>query len=168
MSRVTLISLAHSGVTPPSQHFHSQSGSSRVCDHGIQVKNMKMISNLCFTILTSAVIITISVAQFPHRQYPHHKVRYRRNNQVIPRILNRNSEILSLGHTSNRRVDSSTFTPSKSVEFNLEFTHIDDVETEETQKKPVVFKTDKLSNPLQFKSSKSSGMVKFLYILNPK
>ena len=90
----------------------------------------------------------------------------RQNPKIIPRILNRNSEILSLGFQnslkpSQRRIESdSTFTPSKTIDFDLEFTHLDDIEQEpqESQTNPVVLKTDKLSNPLQYKMSKSSGV----------
>lgn len=122
------------------------------------------------TALTLFGIVTLIDGQILQR---HKFKRQRRQNpHIIPRILNRNSEILSLGFqnnrkTSNRRFDSdsSTFKPSKAVDFELEFTHLDDVEqdAQESQSQAVVLKTDKLSNPLQFKQSKYSGLYQFMF-----
>ena len=131
-----------------------------------------------------------------------HQVRHRRNNprpgaavddgvisrpilssQAIPRILNRDSDIVADGRLRNplqfrpapaasRRMDEGSsrrledgsavhFVPSTTVSFEPEFRHIDEVsadtEAAESQPRPVVFRNNRLSNPLQFKSSKSSG-----------
>ena len=131
-----------------------------------------------------------------------HQVRHRRNNprpgaavddgvisrpilgsQAIPRILNRDSDIVADGRLRNplqfrpapaasRRMDKGSsrrledgsavhFVPSTTVSFEPEFRHIDEVsadtEAAESQPRPVVFRNNRLSNPLQFKSSKSSG-----------
>ena len=149
-------------------------------------------------LLVLAVILTADsvLGQFSRFR---HQVRHRRNNpragavddgvisrpilssQAIPRILNRDSDILADGRLRNplqfrpaasRRMDEGSsrrpgdgssvhFVPSTTVSFEPEFRHIDEVsadtEAAESQPRPVVFRNNRLSNPLQFKSSKSSG-----------
>ena len=149
-------------------------------------------------LLVLAVILTADsvLGQFSRFR---HQARHRRNNpragalddgvisrpilssQAIPRILNRDSDILADGRLRNplqfrpaasRRMDEGSsrrlgdgssvhFVPSTTVSFEPEFRHIDEVsadtEAAESQPRPVVFRNNRLSNPLQFKSSKSSG-----------
>ena len=151
-------------------------------------------------LLVAAVILTGDsvLGQFSRFR---HQARHRRNNpragavedgvisrpilgsQAIPRILNRDSDILADGRLRNplqfrpapaaaRRMDEGSsrrlgdgssvhFVPSTTVSFEPEFRHIDEVsadtEAAESQPRPVVFRNNRLSNPLQFKSSKSSG-----------
>lgn len=131
---------------------------------------MKLPST-CDTLLIFSVI-NLSFSQL-HSRYQH-KVRYRRNNRlrqgnISPRILNRDSPIVSDGFHSppqfqqqaSRRIDivsEASFVPSKTVNFEPDFQSIEeDTYTSETENKPVVFRNERLSNPLQFKSSKSSG-----------
>ena len=149
-------------------------------------------------LLVLAVILTADsvLGQFSRFR---HQARHRRNNpragavedgvisrpilgsQAIPRILNRDSDIVADGRLRNplqfrpaasRRMDEGSsrrlgdgssvhFVPSTTVSFEPEFRHIDEVsadtEAAESQPRPVVFRNNRLSNPLQFKSSKSSG-----------
>lgn len=132
---------------------------------------MKLPST-CDTLLIFSVI-NLSFSQL-HSRYQH-KVRYRRNNRlrqanISPRILNRDSPIVSDGFHSppqfqqqaSRRIDivsEASFVPSKTVNFEPDFQSIEESDsyTSETENKPVVFRNERLSNPLQFKSSKSSG-----------
>ena len=149
-------------------------------------------------LLVAAVILTADsvLGQFSRFR---HQARHRRNNpragavedgvisrpilssQAIPRILNRDSDIVADGRLRNplqfrpaasRRMDEGSsrrledgssvhFVPSTTVSFEPEFRHIDEVsadtEAAESQPRPVVFRNNRLSNTLQFKSSKSSG-----------
>ena len=151
-------------------------------------------------LLVLAVILTADcvLGQFSRFR---HQARHRRNNpragavedgvisrpilgsQAIPRILNRDADIVADGRLRNplqfrpapaasRRMDEGSsrrledgssvhFVPSTTVSFEPEFRHIDEVsadtEAAESQPRPVVFRNNRLSNPLQFKSSKSSG-----------
>ena len=133
---------------------------------------MKLPST-CDTLLIFSVI-NLSLSQLQSR-YHQHKVRYRRNNRlrqgnISPRILNRDSPIVSDGFHSppqfqqqaSRRIDivsEASFVPSKTVNFEPDFHSIEesDIYTSETENKPVVFRNERLSNPLQFKSGKNSG-----------
>ena len=132
---------------------------------------MKLPSTCDIVLIFS--VINLSLSQF-HLRYPH-KVRYRRNNRlrqgnISPRILNKETPIVSDGFHSppqfqqqaSRRIDivsEASFVPSKTVNFDPDFQSIEDIDnvTSETKNKPVVFRNERLSNPLQFKSSKSSG-----------
>ena len=149
-------------------------------------------------LLVAAVILTADCVLCQFSRF-RHQARHRRNNpragavedgvisrpilgsQAIPRILNRDSDIVADGRLRNplqfrpaaaRRMDEGSsrrlgdgssvhFVPSTTVSFEPEFRHIDEVsadtEAAESQPRPVVFRNNRLSNPLQFKSSKSSG-----------
>ena len=133
---------------------------------------MKVLSTCDILLILS--VINLSFSQF-HSRYQH-KVRSRRNNRprhgnISPRILNKDTPIVSDGFHSpsqfqqqaSRRIDivsEASFVPSKTVNFDPDFQSIEesDFHTSETGKKPVVFRNERLSNPLQFKSSKNSGM----------
>ena len=127
-------------------------------------------------IVLICTVINLSFSQFRSRYQ--HKVRYRRNNHpspghISPRILNRDTPIVSdsfhspphFQQQASRRIDivsEASFVPSRTVNFDPDFQSIEelDINTSQTENKPVVFRNERLSNPLQFKSSKSSGIIK--------
>ena len=135
---------------------------------------MKLPSICDIVILLS--VINISTSQFRSRYQ--HKVRYRRNNpprqrqHILPRILNRDTPIVpddfhpppQFQQQASRRIDivsEASFVPSKSVNFEPDFRSLEesDNDASESETKPVVFRNERLSNPLQFKTSKSSGEI---------
>ena len=90
----------------------------------------------------------------------------------MPRILNRDTPIVSddfypppqFQQQASRRIDivsEASFVPSKSVNFEPDFRSLEesDNDASESETKPVVFRNERLSNPLQFKTSKSSGEI---------
>ena len=102
-------------------------------------------------ILFCFVILVFECVQSQKKRFRHN--RPGRPEQIQPRIINKQTDIVS-----ERRV-GDFFVPSKKVDFDPEFRHIDDLYDEaedisvmESKQKPVVFRTTKLSNLLQFHS----------------